>query len=60
MPPIVNQFVQGVSENVGLDMTFVNNIAEQRVLDALETMGGLPFRVRTDKISLEFHLELGP
>lgn len=32
-------FVQSVSENVGLDMTFVKDIAGERVLGALETMG---------------------
>lgn len=42
MPPIVSQFVQSVSRmsgNVGLDMTFVKDIAGKRVLGALETTG---------------------
>lgn len=37
MSPVVNQLVQSVSENVGLDITFAKNTAGNEVLDALET-----------------------
>lgn len=42
MLPIVSQFVHSASRiswNVGLDMTFVKDIAGKRVLGALETTG---------------------
>lgn len=34
---VVNQLAQSVSENVGLDITFVKDVAGKGVLDVLET-----------------------